>query len=588
MKIVLDSKGAPVTMTLLNLKRSYSGRFNVGDIVELKHEEKNPHDKNAIAVFINGEQGGYIANSSNTVQAGTLGATDILPLIKGKVAKGKVSRLVSDTNFMSNLLAELWIEEEEKVKKIEDTSKELSFRLIGSFSLYPGKKELISQLAVSPQSVLLKKSGDKILAYFNEEMAGVVDEKSVDEEGFTLITQFVEDNHSAMVKAIANEKGNIVCELKFSESSVVSKVKVKDLIKDIIKRGIDTKENLSQKLDYLKRNKVPEIAIVTLFSSYAEYSDDIKGKIPTMPKTLYVDNGTGILAKSIAYINVGRNLLFEGDRGVGKNVLTETLAWLYNRPLYEFSSNSQHSNNALLGTQTFENDEKEDDEIEMTETAKSFLKLKNLFGKKDVNEDDLTGIQKFLHKFLKRGDGKKLKFDRSTIIEAFEVGGIIVLDEFNTSLAHVMPIFNSLLDDRRRIAVPSYGTINAHSNFCAIATQNKDYQGTFDGNEATIDRFVPVIFPSLNSIEEILQSKVPNVDYATLATCQSLFLGIKSAIQASEIDEKCMTIRGFIDACLVLEQGISLKDALIDNIANKASDLDDRKAIINMIEIQVK
>lgn len=590
--------------TFLHLKKTYEcQKINIGDEIILVKEPQNTHDKNAIAIMQNVKDTqnkiGYVANKDETILQNTLSANQLGQLLlefDEKSAKGIITKIERSTNFMDSFVAELYIPEEKKANTKKN--KEIKFQLEGSLTMYAGKKNLIEALTTKiltetpmsqPQKVLLKISGDKILGYFNEEMCGVVKDTNSDE--YTMLKQYVEDNYTAIVNAVSVDRGKINCEIKMLETLMITQIKVEDATNRIINEGIATSLEIQERLEYLRRNKVPEVAIANLFSSYVLYSNDIKAKIPTKPQTLFVDNN-GLIARTIGYINVNRNLLFEGDRGVGKNVLTETLAWLYNRPLYEFSSNSQHSNNALLGSQTFEID-KEDTEEEKKEITKSFFSLskaiKNvLFGKKEIEDLELNNFQKFIFRILSKGDGKKLKFDRSSIIEAFEAGGIIVLDEFNTSLAHVMPIFNSLLDDRRRITVPSYGTINAHNNFCAIATQNKDYQGTFESNEATVDRFVPIMFPKLNSIESILQAKIPTLEYNTLMICQKLFEGIKKAIESGELSEKCLTIRGFIDACLVLTQGVTIKDALIDNIANKASDEEDKKAIYNMIDLIIK
>jgi len=143
---------------------------------------------------------------------------------------------------------------------------------------------------------------------------------------------------------------------------------------------------------------------------------------------------------------------------------------------------------------------------------------------------------------------------------------------------------NAYLDDRRRIEVPGYKTVNLDPNAMVIATQNRDYQSTFDNNEATIDRFVPIIFPSLTCIESILYARVPGIETKVVDICQDMYLRLKNAIVDGEISERTMSIRGFIDACLVVEQDIPLKDALIDNIAHRATDGDEREFIIHMID----
>lgn len=586
-------------VTIIGIGKKHTGKYlvKVGDEVLLQKEPDNEFDEDAIKVLFNGEQVGYIGNSDLTVSAGCHSATQIQAFfdkeIRAKINGETTVKFKNSSGgfreskaYVAELLPIMKKVEEDKMNK-----KVMDFKLVGSEVIYAGKSKLRQAIKDGKKPIIkLEISGDKIVGIFENELCGYI-EKKKEKELFSAddIKPFI--GESSMATITGQVGTNFIGSFNIDEKQLEKEQSAKDLkgvIQYLIENGLDTEENIKEKLAYLKKCKVSEKASLNLFKSYVQYPEEVKARIPKRPKTLYQDS-QGIVKKCIGYINVRRNLLFEGDRGVGKNVLTETLAWLYNRPLYEFSLNSQHDNNSLLGGKTFKEATDESKE-EALGFAKAFLGFaKKGFGlkSKDVDEKEADLFSRLFKKLISYFTGKKLIFEKSVIVEASEYGGILVFDEFNTSLGHVLSLFNSLLDDRRRISIHGYGTVDAHENFMAIATQNRDYQGTFDNNEATVDRFVPIIFPTLESIEEILLAKIPSISYDTVRICQTLYKGLKKAVVDGTIDEKALTIRGFIDACLVVEQDVPLKEALIDNIANKAQSEDERGAIRHMIDIQV-
>ena len=55
--------------------------FRVGDKLDLKKDEDNPYDDEAIAVYKDGYKCGYVANSAYTVARGTYSAGRLFDLI---------------------------------------------------------------------------------------------------------------------------------------------------------------------------------------------------------------------------------------------------------------------------------------------------------------------------------------------------------------------------------------------------------------------------------------------------------------------------------------------------------------------------
>ena len=539
-----------VTIVGIWSEDSGKSKVSVGDTVCLTKEPDNEHDSDAVRVLSKDKSVsiGYVANSTSTVQLMCKSASNIKSLFKEEIlAKVVAEKTVVFKNGKSSkaYIAELVQETKKREKKGEiNMTQEYKVKLTGSISLYPNKFKVSEQLkkGLSP-TVKLVNTGDKIVAYYDGGLCGYVDVRK--QEGistFDEVKDVIEGERIAKVVSLVRQ--NYIAVFQVGEKEVTKAKTDKSLseaIERVVTEGILTQGQIDERINYLKRNKVTEKQMLSLFASYKKYDDETMKRIPE-PKTLYQDSA-GLVRKAIGYMNVKRNLLFEGDRGVGKNVLTETLAWASNRPLFEFPMNSQHDNNSMLGGQTITS---------------------------EVGEDGKERTE--------------ISFDPDVIVQAGEVGGILVLDEFNTSFGHVMSLLNSYLDDRRRLQVPGYKTVELDPNTMVIATQNRDYQGTFENNEATIDRFVPVLFPALESIEDILMAKIPGISYDIVKDCQTLFAGLKNCVEDGDISERTISIRGFIDACLVTEQDIDLKDALIDNIANRATDKDERNAIKLMIE----
>lgn len=77
---------------LINITGNYFYDFtpSEGLIVDLKIESDNEHDPDAIAVFLDGEKIGYVANSDYTVMDGASGASDI----KNKINNNSKSEIL--------------------------------------------------------------------------------------------------------------------------------------------------------------------------------------------------------------------------------------------------------------------------------------------------------------------------------------------------------------------------------------------------------------------------------------------------------------------------------------------------------------
>lgn len=304
------------------------------------------------------------------------------------------------------------------------------------------------------------------------------------------------------------------------DDSILTDKDIDSLVSETANRINCGLEELVERLNFLRSLKINNNVIKGVFSSMREYPADKEILIPIKPELPYKDT-KGISAFALGTINLGKNLYLEGPYGVGKNVFATTLAWLYKRPLYEYSINAQLSNNALMGSQTLD-------------------------------------------------ENGQVKFVPSTIIEAAEVGGILVLDELNMGRSNTFSFLHALLDNRRSVDVPQYKKVNAVDNFVVIATGNQGYAGTMALNQALLSRFLTIKMNHFNSIEDLLPVKLKAKD---LDIFQKLYSAILKGIELDTLEPETLSIRNFrLASELIAVQALSTKDVLMQVVVENITD----------------
>ena len=90
---------------------------------------------------------------------------------------------------------------------------------------------------------------------------------------------------------------------------------------------------------YLEDQKIAQELIGELRDFHMRYTveDQVKERVEK-PDILFY--GKKILEMSTAALLQGDNLLLSGAKATGKNVLCETLAWIFGRPEYDISAYS--------------------------------------------------------------------------------------------------------------------------------------------------------------------------------------------------------------------------------------------------------
>ena len=536
-----------VTVTGIDAKEPGKKMIEEGSKVLLVKEPSNPHDQYAVRVLTeDGSYGvGYVGNKASTVLDGTISAKELHSEWKeGEKIVGTVTGR-GDITFRGGrtsvgFIVEIALEDEEEA--VLDKAHQVRFKLLGAKTKYPNRQKVQELLKLGEFAVVrLFPQGDKIVAEYDGGLIGYVDPKADGLTPYEELVALVGDEKNAVVNFMVGMALLGEFEVSPADAKLADSVKsLSDIFKQIVDDGIATQSELDERLEYLaKHPKITNEQIKTIFESWINYPDEVKGNFVEKPQTLYQDE-TDVLQRCIVYISCGKHLMLEGPKGIGKNVLVDTLAWLYKRPLFETAMNSQYDNHSFLGGNS----------IEITEEG-----------------------------------GQKMVFVEEPFVQGAVYGGISLIDEINTGLAHVLSVMNSVLDDRRRIKVPGRkDPVGAHPNFLSIATMNKDYTGTFELNEATAERYVTIILDAPKSIKHILMAKFPEgIDAKHLEDCDKLYKNIRKASSDNQISDKCVTIRGFITAIKANKCGLDIKTALVDNVAHVSKEDFERKIVRDAI-----
>lgn len=238
-----------------------------------------------------------------------------------------------------------------------------------------------------------------------------------------------------------------------------------------------------------------------------------------------------------------KNLMAVGPKSSGKTTLVDTLAWIFNLPLFTINGSLQTEVADMRGDRTLEVD---------PESKAAFV-----------------------------------KYVLGTITEAMQVGGIGYVDEF-PNIREGIAVWLNGLDWRKAVEVPGYGVVKAHPAFRLALSGNKGYAGCATPNEATVDRTTIIEMPYAEKIAPIITQESRNKDKATATKLEQFFKRTRLMIENKEIRTAApLTVRGLIDAADYMSMGIPGKIALRSCVLAKIWDADypkDREKVAQVID----
>lgn len=298
------------------------------------------------------------------------------------------------------------------------------------------------------------------------------------------------------------------------------------------------REDMEQIVSYLEQQEIDEelIADVKAFREAYETEEEVQDRLAEPDMLFY---GKEILEMSIAALLQGENLLLSGAKATGKNVLCETLSWLFGRPSYDISFHVNTDSASLIGMDTFVNNE--------------------------------------------------VRLRKGPIYQCAQFGGFGILDEINMAKNDAVSVLHATLDHRRRIDIPGYGKIALHPAARFIGTMNYGYAGTKELNEALVSRFMVVDMPPLEdkTIRFLLKKHFENVTEQALEQFTGLFLDLQAKVYNGEVSAKSLDLRGMIGAMKAIRSNLAPIHAIRMGIVNKSFDVFEKEIIEDVIATRI-
>lgn len=291
-------------------------------------------------------------------------------------------------------------------------------------------------------------------------------------------------------------------------------------------------------LDFLKEQKVDEglIQDVELFRKSYTVETEEETRVAEPDMLFY---GKEVLEMAIAALLEGENLLLTGAKATGKNVLAETLAWIFHRPVYNVSFHVNTNSGDLIGTDTFL-----DNEVQ-----------------------------------LRKG----------SIYRCAQYGGFGILDEINMAKNDAVSVLHASLDYRRCIDVPGYDKIDMHPAARFIGTMNYGYAGTKELNEALVSRFLVIDMPQQDeeTLEFIFRSKFSGMKENALKQWIGLFLDLQLKAQNGEVTTKAVDLRGILGAMKAIHRGLQPALAVKMGVVNKSFDVFEKEIVQDVVMTRI-
>lgn len=291
---------------------------------------------------------------------------------------------------------------------------------------------------------------------------------------------------------------------------------------------------MHSELDFLRQQQVSEGLIRDLEDFRSRYTVDeaVRPRLASPALPFY---GKKILEMAIAGLLQGENLLLTGAKATGKNVLSENLAYIFGRPVYNVSFHVNTSSAELIGTDTFRNNEVE----------------------------------------LRKG----------SIYQCAEFGGFGILDEINMAKNDAVSVLHATLDYRRSIDVPGYDKIDLHPAARFIGTMNYGYAGTKELNEALVSRFMVIDMPAQTeeTLDFIVGRLLPDMKPTARKQWIGLFLDLQQKAENGEISTKALDLRGLVAAGRTVRQGLDPFSSVEMGVVNKCFDIFEKDIVRDVV-----
>ena len=291
-------------------------------------------------------------------------------------------------------------------------------------------------------------------------------------------------------------------------------------------------------MELLKREGVSD-KIIQDISGFRSFYKLEKGDEDRIPCLSYFYYGKDVWEEAAAALLSGENILLDGEKATGKNVLAQNLSIAFSRPQWDISLYINTDASSLMGSDTFENG--------------------------------------------------AVKIRKGPILDCALKGGFGVLDEINMAKNESLAVLHAVLDFRRMIDLPGYHRVPLHEATRFIGTMNYGYAGTRDVNEALASRFMVIHMPVIVSenLAKLIQDKYPDLKPDYVSQFVSLFDEIRKKSQGGEISTRSLDLRGLLSCIGMMRHGLTAVKALEMGLVNKCFDRYEKDLVLDIVNARL-
>lgn len=468
-----------------------------------------------------------------------------------------------------------------------------------SSSTCPARKDVFSLLDSHPDgeklnvkvAYELSKDSTRYLFYL-EEIAPAkkfAEMKRDTMEADTALNETLNDRGKASIFLTGRDNSIIHAVIEFQpfeeKVAVLDQSAFEKEIDRIVHGAIATTEDCETAIRIMQAHRFPDQLIVLALQYWDKYEKPIR-----MPETVYIDTEPkskepSILARAVVEVLCGHHMIFEGDKSVGKNMCAETLAYILHLPYDMITMTRGMGGDELYGTKVTDLSAASHLTPEMAEA-----KIRVLQGSAGPKTDDIRELAALFDYWSAKASSISIVQEISAFVYALQHGGIFCLNEMNLADANFLASFvNQATDGSGFLTVPGLGRVDIHPKFTLIGTQNANYTGTLEQNEATISRMSCIQFPYPPSVRNqlIAASKVKDkLNEAYFTQTDTLYKAYLSAVHGGQVDNTCLNIRGLVRSLqsVALVPGfLKLSQAILTNVINTCPE-DDRPSLTAQLQ----
>jgi MoxR-like ATPase len=350
----------------------------------------------------------------------------------------------------------------------------------------------------------------------------------------------------------------------------------------IIKKAAKVKkmspESLSDRIRIMWNNDVPVSMIKAVVKAMPESPDESAPYAEYVNSHAFAGKCRSEMTFMIACGLLGQPVLLEAPKSAGKNVLTENFAYVMGEKCYRTNLDAQSTAEDFFGEKSTD-----DSAAKILEENPSYAEnhliltnehLYNLCRIKDFREV-LDGATKY-ETLRSQMQSVRIRLQKAPAsLWADDDQGTLCIDEINAANPNLLiRLLNPLIDGDRLFSNPSCG-IYKHLSLShhVVGTMNKDYDGTFDLNEAVLSRFNVMKLKAPKDISASITMKFGNrsikpakperskslkklikggkLNKGQIAQVNKLHQAFISAVESGKVTDKVMNIRG-IERALAL------------------------------------